>query len=71
MKPLIGPMHRNDKYVNKNFHDEKEWRFIPKFNQTETDLSLLIPEEQLIPQTINLYSDGISQNNALWLHLDY
>ncbi|AKG37858.1 hypothetical protein VK70_19370 [Paenibacillus durus ATCC 35681] len=71
MKPISGTMYRNAKYETKNFHDEKEWRFIPDFRPVLTELPLLIPQEQLIPQTINLYSEGLSRNPDLWLKIEY
>lgn len=71
MKPISGAMYRNDKYETKNFHDEKEWRYIPDFRLVSTELPLLVPQEQLIPQTISLYSEGISRKSDLWLELDY
>ncbi|MNW67840.1 hypothetical protein D3C74_464940 [compost metagenome] len=30
-------------HITKNFHDEREWRFIPNFTGLDTDLELVIP----------------------------
>ena len=37
LKPLNGDMWRVDRYETRNFHDEKEWRYIPDLSK-ETDL---------------------------------
>ncbi|SFC41814.1 abortive infection system antitoxin AbiGi family protein [Clostridium uliginosum] len=42
MKPIVGEMFRNGKYDNKNFTDEKEWRYIPKIDDTDK-IQLIIP----------------------------
>ncbi|HFF2554280.1 TPA: abortive infection system antitoxin AbiGi family protein [Listeria monocytogenes] len=34
-KPLTGVMQMGGKDVDKNFHDEREWRFIPDFSDVE------------------------------------
>lgn len=37
-KPLKGSMEKNKEYITKNFHDEKEWRFVPNLeNLIEND----------------------------------
>lgn len=43
MKPIEGEMITSgDKYEERHFHDEKEWRFIPDFNQIDTELPLVL-----------------------------
>ncbi|MFA1820112.1 hypothetical protein ACDX78_07980 [Virgibacillus oceani] len=42
MKPIDGEMMVNDVYEVRNFHDEKEWRFIPEFNTVDTELPMVI-----------------------------
>ena len=32
IKPIYGKMPRNGEIIEKNFHDEKEWRYIPDVN---------------------------------------
>ena len=29
-KPIFGKMYRNGRYIEKNFYNEREWRYIPK-----------------------------------------
>lgn len=47
IKPLNGSMakQRETKFehITNNFHDEREWRFIPNFTGLDTDLELVIP----------------------------
>lgn len=71
MKPLDGQMFRYGEYVNKNFHDEREWRYIPDFNLTATELPLLVPQEQMNPKAYISYSDGIRHCRELWLSFEY
>ncbi|MEK5260688.1 abortive infection system antitoxin AbiGi family protein [Paenibacillus sp. FSL L8-0663] len=71
MKPLNGKMLRNEKYEERNFHDEREWRYIPKLSESSTDLPLLVPPEQLNPKAYNIYSNGLRRCQDLWLKLDY
>lgn len=46
MKPIEGEMRysvqNKSKYEKRNFHDEKEWRFIPNINGIDTDLPWLL-----------------------------
>lgn len=68
MKPVDGEMLRDDIYQHRNFHDEKEWRYIPDFSRVETELPQVINGiEQLHQKAYNTYSDGIRHNKELWL----
>jgi hypothetical protein len=71
MKPLAGQMFRNGKYEYMNFHDEKEWRFIPYINNATTELPLLIPPNHLNPKAYASYSEGIIKCQDLWLKFEY
>jgi hypothetical protein len=71
MKPLDGMMLRSGNYVIRNFHDEREWRYVPDFNQVETELPFLVPQEQLNPKAYASYSDGIRQRREFWLSFEY
>lgn len=35
-KPLKGTMEKKGKYIEKNFHDEQEWRFVPRIDSKVT-----------------------------------
>ncbi|MEE6450514.1 abortive infection system antitoxin AbiGi family protein [Gottfriedia acidiceleris] len=70
MKPIDGQMITNEQYVTRNFHDEKEWRFIPSFEGINTELPLVIPQELMNPKSYNSYSMGISQQSELWLKFE-
>ncbi|WP_394224105.1 abortive infection system antitoxin AbiGi family protein [Priestia aryabhattai] len=70
MKPLEGKMITNEGYEHRNFHDEKEWRFIPNINEDDRDLPLIIPQEQMNPKGYNTYSDVIQKRDDLWLEFE-
>lgn len=71
MKPIEGKMLRNKMYEICNFHDEKEWRFLPDINNIETDLPMLIPQHLMNPTAYSSYSDGIRKCEKLWLKFEY
>lgn len=71
MKPIEGKMLRNKIYEDCNFHDEKEWRFLPDINNIETDLPMLIPQHLMNPTAYSSYSDGIRKCEKLWLKIEY
>lgn len=71
MKPIDGEMFRDNKYELKNFHDEKEWRFVPDIKKASTELPLIIPLSQMNSKSYNMYSEGIKQNSNLWLKIEY
>lgn len=79
IKPLNGEMAKQRgtsfEHISKNFHDEREWRFVPNFSDVDTDLSLLIPQDVLVNNLNNLvcnaYSEGIEQKEELWLKFEY
>ncbi|PER99157.1 hypothetical protein CN500_04275 [Bacillus cereus] len=70
LKPLNGDMLRYEKYESRNFHDEKEWRFVPSIGP-EDDLDLLVPQSLLSTNVYNVYSSGITQRKDLWLSYEY
>lgn len=71
MKPLEGQMFRNGKYESRNFHDEREWRYVPAVNKVATDLPLIIPPKHMNPKAYAIYSDGLMQRKNLWLKFEY
>lgn len=70
LKPLHGEMFRDKSYVQRNFHDEREWRFVPDMNRC-SDLPLTVPQNQLNPKAYSSYSDGIKKYPELWLNFEY
>lgn len=71
MKPVDGKMNKNGVDKDCNFHDEKEWRFIPSFKDISTDLpEVIIEKEQMHPKSYNTYSNGILKRPELWLNID-
>ncbi|AVP66357.1 hypothetical protein C3B64_19900 [Clostridium botulinum] len=71
MKPICGKMIIQGKYEQRNFHDEREWRYIPDVNNVNTGLPQLIPAEQLNEVAYDSYSKGIVQCEKLWLKFEY
>lgn len=68
MKPILGQMRREGGYDEKNFTDEKEWRYIPRIEE-EQGIDLIIPVSYLEnDEAYNAYSDGITQLEKLWLY---
>ena len=75
MKPIEGPMLKDNEYIEMNFHDEREWRFVPDMNNINTELPLLIPQKH-IDRYLNLnayktYSDAIKKCPDSWLKFQY
>lgn len=64
IKPYYGKMKYKDKngdikWVNKNFQDEHEWRYIPEFKPGELPL-MLVEEEEISAEVINnVYTNSI------------
>ncbi|WP_288586023.1 MULTISPECIES: abortive infection system antitoxin AbiGi family protein [Lysinibacillus] len=72
MKPLEGEMLiSGGKSVKRNFHDEKEWRFIPNFENVDTELPLVISQEFMNPKSYYTYSEAIRQCTDLWLNFEF
>lgn len=70
MKPLEGEMMTDKGDKIRNFHDEREWRFIPNINEVETKLPLLIPQQQMNEKSYGSYSEGIQKRPELWLKFE-
>lgn len=70
-KPLKGTMERDGKYIRKNFHDECEWRYIPKFENTEMDffMSNLTDSERLTKNSRILQSEALKEVESAKLKL--
>lgn len=69
MKPLEGYMSTVNGDCFKNFHDEKEWRYIP--NMENTDLPSMITKNRLNQSAYNVYSEAISHFPEVWLDFEY
>ncbi|KAB7635297.1 abortive infection system antitoxin AbiGi family protein [Bacillus sp. B3-WWTP-C-10-D-3] len=74
LKPLEGSMKvSDDEYADRNFHDEREWRYVPYIkSHDQDDLPLIIPGGHLLsPEAPRSYSLAISKRKELWLNFDY
>lgn len=70
MKPLHGNMIIDSESKYMNFHDEREWRFIPDL-RGYSELPLILPQMHLNPGTIDIFSNGLTKQEGSWLKLDY
>ena len=70
IKPLQGEMRKLGDYTKKNFHDENEWRYVPKMKDTELPPAL-IQKSHLNDKSYKSYSSGIKESNQLWLEFEY
>ncbi|MEK4409389.1 abortive infection system antitoxin AbiGi family protein [Bacillus sp. FSL L8-0642] len=73
LKPLEGMMRNSDEdddLSKHNFHDEREWRYIPDLS-TQEDLTLLIPADHMSPEARLSYSDAIGKNPEFCLNFEY
>ena len=82
MKPLRGTMSRSYNRTNgetiwvelqKNFHDEREWRYVPDIEAvTATQIERVIANPYIIPLIEEINKTLITQNyQRLWLEYDY
>ncbi|MGN4777462.1 abortive infection system antitoxin AbiGi family protein [Bacillus cereus group sp. MYBK217-2] len=73
IKPLEGMMRvssTEDDYATRNFHDEREWRYIPNIN-SQGDLPLLLPKDHMSPQAYLSYSSALEHKYEFWLDYKY
>ena len=72
MKPIDGEMRINKNETQKrNFHDEKEWRFVPNFNNVDTQLPQIVFPPSINHNSLDNYSNGLKTKPELWLHFKY
>ncbi|MBQ3414927.1 MAG: hypothetical protein IJH39_06195 [Clostridia bacterium] len=71
MKPIAGQMLRNGKYDNKNFTDEKEWRYVPQITEEDKIQLIIPPIYSGNPIVYNTYSEAIKKLKHLWLNFKY
>lgn len=70
LKPISGIMTRGNEVVEKNFHDEHEWRFIPQ--SKENIIRLLIGDE--IKNKKDYYNNMLRSKEiygSIWLEFQY
>lgn len=73
VKPLRGEMWKDDKKINKNFHDEQEWRYLPIVNE-ESDLNEFsflnsITHKQEI-NNLGFFSELLKRDSRLLLDIE-
>lgn len=69
IKPIHGDMKRSikDEKVHLNFHDEREWRYVPKLSEMDTELLPTLVYDQNNDQTRNLYNKALCELSDSWL----
>lgn len=65
MKPIQGYMYNNDEKELLCFHDEREWRYIPKINDNE--LTHILWGNNLTREYIELSNKVLANKNKYWL----
>lgn len=66
MKPIMGEMRTGTKNTTTLcFHDEKEWRYIPKID--ENSISLVLKGKMLTDSYKNLLNQALKENDKYWL----
>ncbi|MCQ4859145.1 abortive infection system antitoxin AbiGi family protein [Enterococcus faecalis] len=78
-KPLSGSMYmgkaededENDGMINKNFHDEREWRFLPDVpNDEESFFNDATSSELMTPKIRNRLSEGLRGEPGTHINLE-
>lgn len=67
MKPIEGPMPRDNDEIQKNFTDECEWRYIP--DVARLDLPPAVTNSDIAG--IDVLNATLSDNECCWLRFDY
>ena len=68
-KPLRGKMLKRGVIKEKIFHDEKEWRYIPKFGENH-DIPFFVPREHQNGTAYNSYSLALVGIPEIWLKFE-
>lgn len=63
IKPILGKMTREGIEGEYNFHDEREWRFIPNIPLEDDSLELVWNGTYCTPNKIKIESEKLSKNN--------
>ena len=79
LKPVVGTMRRydgqNGEAINyiKNFHDEKEWRFIPKDEDLKKAKKSAIIYNSRARESVDIINNSLEREyyKGLWLRFDY
>lgn len=76
VKPLFGKMKRRKlnseewEIVEKNFHDEHEWRYIPQSNSGFFPDMLVTERQKLSEAKSHLYTNSLSDAEDTWLKFE-
>lgn len=69
-KPLAGDMYMDNVMVNKNFHDEREWRFLPEVpNDEQSFFNDAINPELMTVDVRNKLSQGLKGEPSTHINL--
>lgn len=70
MKPLYGESHSVNK-VGQNFHDEREWRYIPAISEIDTELPPLLYGKLNNKTSRDSHNLGLTRCKAAWLFFNW
>ncbi len=65
-KPISGMMEGREEITL--FHDEREWRYVPDMNNSDTELPQIVPVKKALKSMLNVYSLGIEEKPDIWLN---
>lgn len=70
-KPLVGQMFMGDNIISKNFHDEREWRFLPEVpNEQESFFNDATDPEKMTLNVRNRFSEGLKGEPSTHIDLE-
>lgn len=67
IKPITGKMKKSadtDFEIEKNFHDEHEWRYVPMLEMDELPLMLVNEDEIMAERTSNIYTEAMTKSKS-------
>ena len=70
MKPLYGESHFSNK-VGQNFHDEREWRYVPTISEIDTELPPLLYGKLNNNTSRDSHNLGLTKCKAAWLSFNW
>lgn len=70
MKPLYGESQPANK-IDQNFHDEREWRYVPAISQIDTELPPLLYGKRNNDTSRDSHNLGLTRCTSAWLFFNW